>query len=346
MSEINNNNFLALTRENETSLAPFSFSDAAHHFEVWDTGVLLVAPKSPTNFDKAVVLSAGVHGNETAPIELINELITELLNAQLVLKRPVLFIFGNPASMNINKRFVVENMNRLFVGNHAKGTDVNGNSSNLERVRAKKLEEYVARFYERFQTPTRCLYDLHTAIKDSVYEKFAVYPYLHGKPWKKQEFELLRAMDVTTVMLMPTPATTFSYHASKVHDADSFTIELGKVRGFGENDKAKFEKAKMTLRDLICGIDVDPENFDEDNFVMFAVHRSIIKNFNDFQLGFSDSLPNFSQFQVGDTLASENGQDIVAEVEGEGIVFPNANVEIGQRAILTVIPTEVSKNSI
>lgn len=187
---------------------------------------------------------------------------------------------------------------------------------------------------------------MHTAIKDSAYEKFAVYPYLHGKPWKKSQFELLRAMDVTTVMLMPTPATTFSYHSSKVHDADSFTIELGKVRGFGENDKSKFESSKSTLRNLIKGIDVDENAFDESNFVMLAVHRSINKHFDDFELGFSDSLPNFSQFKKGEVLARENGQDIVAEIDGEGIVFPNANVEIGQRAILTVIPTQVADQTV
>jgi succinylglutamate desuccinylase len=38
-------------------------------------------------------------------------------------------------------------------------------------------------------------------------------------------------------------------------------------------------------------------------------------------------------------LASENGKDYIAEHEGEAIVFPNANVAIGQRALLTVVPT-------
>lgn len=346
MSEIKNNDFLALTRENEYVLTPTSFSDAFHRFEIVDTGVLKVVPLETKKFDLSVVLSAGVHGNETAPIELINELITELLQQQLILKRPVLFIFGNPPSMNIGKRFVVENMNRLFVGNHKKGLDANGDSSNIERLRAAKLEQYVADFFAEFSNTARCHYDLHTAIKDSAYEKFAVYPYLHGKPWKKSQFELLRAMDVTTVMLMPTPATTFSYHSSKVHDADSFTIELGKVRGFGENDKSKFESSKSTLRNLIKGIDVDENAFDESNFVMLAVHRSINKHFDDFELGFSDSLPNFSQFKKGEVLARENGQDIVAEIDGEGIVFPNANVEIGQRAILTVIPTQVADQTV
>ncbi|MDC2887888.1 succinylglutamate desuccinylase [Psychrosphaera algicola] len=346
MTNIKNNDFLALTRQHENHLPASRFEDNKHSFEIWDTGVLQVSPIGASKFDLAIVLSAGIHGNETAPIEMINELIKEILTKEITLKRPVLFIFGNPPSMNINKRFVIENLNRLFCSTYLNGVDINGDRTNLERQRAEKLEGYVARFYQTYDSENKCHYDLHTAIKDSVHEKFAVYPYIGNSPWKTQQFELLRAMDVTTVMLMQKPATTFSYHSSSVHGADSFTIELGKVRGFGENDKSKFEKAKVTLRNLMCGIDVDKTLFDEANFVMLKVHRSITKNYGDFELGFDDQLANFSEFKEGELLAKENGDDIVAEIDGEAIVFPNAAVEIGQRAILTVVPTSVSKSII
>lgn len=346
MTNIKNNDFLALTRQNEYHLPASRFEDDKHSFEIWDTGVLQISPLATTQFDLAIVLSAGVHGNETAPIEMINELINEILIKKITLSRPVLFIFGNPPSMNINQRFVVENLNRLFCSSYLEGVDINGDTTNIERQRAEKLEGYVAKFYQTYDTNEKCHYDLHTAIKDSVHEKFAVYPYIGNSPWKTKQFEVLRAMDVTTVMLMHKPATTFSYHSSSVHGADSFTIELGKVRGFGENDKSKFEKAKATLRNLMCGVDVDKAQFDEANFVMLKVHRSITKNYDDFALGFDDQLANFSEFNKGAILAKENGDDILAEIDGEAIVFPNAAVEIGQRAILTVVPTSVANNII
>jgi succinylglutamate desuccinylase len=40
-------------------------------------------------------------------------------------------------------------------------------------------------------------------------------------------------------------------------------------------------------------------------------------------------------------MASETGNEYRAQFEGEAVVFPNANVEIGQRALLTVIPTNI-----
>ncbi|MDP5208001.1 succinylglutamate desuccinylase/aspartoacylase family protein, partial [Alishewanella sp. SMS9] len=86
--------------------------------------------------------------------------------------------------------------------------------------------QYVTRFYEGAPAnEPRCLYDLHTAIRGSRFEKFAVYPFLHGKPWRKQQLQFLAACDVHTVLMMQTPASTFSYYASHSHGADAFTIE-------------------------------------------------------------------------------------------------------------------------
>ena len=58
-----------------------------------------------------------------------------------------------------------------------------------------------------------------------------------------------------------------------------------------------------------------------------------------FTLHFDDDTPNFSDFKAGTLLASEPGARYEAQQDGEAIVFPNANVAIGQRALLTVIPT-------
>jgi succinylglutamate desuccinylase len=346
MSLIPNNDFLTLTRQHEWHLSPFSLETDSHDVEVWDTGVIYFSPKGSKQTEKAYVFSSAVHGNETAPIEICDELIQSILTGKLMPVHPVLFIFGNVASINIGERFVEENMNRLFNGMHSKGVDPNGNESNDERVRAQKLEAYVTRFFEKYPNAERTHYDLHTAIRDSAHEKFAVYPFLHGKPWSKTQFEILRAMGVTTFLLMETPATTFSYYSSYVHGAHSFTIELGKVRSFGENDQSKFAAAKQTLSDLLVGKDFNGSSFDQDNYQMMRVFRTINKNHHDFQLSFSDDVANFTAFSKGDVLGTEAGTEIRAEQDGEAIVFPNANVALGQRAILIVLPSDVSHNLI
>ena len=346
MSHIPNNDFLSLTRQNEWHLEPFNIENDDYQIQVWDTGVIYFHPKAlPLEQTKqSFIFSSAVHGNETAPIEICDEIITQTLNGEFKPVYPVLFIFGNPASINIGKRFVEENMNRLFNGHHSKGADPQGRESNDERVRAEKLEQYVERFFGFYPESEKTHYDLHTAIRDSAHEKFAVYPYLHGEAWSKRQFEILRAMGVTTFLLMQKAATTFSYHSSFNHKAAAFTIELGKVRPFGENEQSKFAAAKQTLKDLLVGKVFTGEAFDPNNYQLLSVNREIIKNYDDFALNFSDDEANFKEYKQGEVIASENGADIRVEAPTEAIVFPNANVEIGQRAILMVIPTDVSDN--
>jgi len=346
MKQIPQNDFLKLTLQHPDHLDAFDIEHEHYQIQVWDTGVMFVTPKNPVDCDrnKALVLASAVHGNETAPIEIVNDMITNILSGNLKPVHPTLYLFGNPPSIIIGKRFVKENMNRLFSGYHSKGTDAEGNAVNDERIRAKKLEGYVTRFFDMFPGYERTHYDLHTAIRDSAHEKFAVYPYLHGKPWQREQFEILRSMGVKTVLIMKAPATTFSYYASNTHGAYSFTIELGKVRPFGENDQSKFAAARDTLISLVEGREVDPSQFSEENFQIMEVYRSINRNHQDFVLNFPDDEANFTEYQAGDVLAIEDGVEIKADVDGEAIVFPNADVDIGQRALLTVIPTSVMDN--
>lgn len=341
MTQIPNNDFLTLTRDNPESLAPFSLNHDSLDIEVWDTGVIYIAPKS-NNFERVYIFSSAIHGNETAPIEVCDQIITDILGSKIEVTCPTLFIYGNPQSINIEKRFVKHNLNRLFCGAHGITNDSEYDKADSEFQRAFKLEEYVTRFFNKYPTSHKTHYDLHTAIRDSAHEKFAVYPFLHGKPWHKQQFETVRAMGVTTFLLMQKPATTFSYYSSKHHGAHSFTIELGKVRRFGENDASKFAASKQTVIDLLKGETYSGDKFDKSHYQLMTVYREINKQYDDFSLCFADDTANFAEFKQGDVLASENGNNIMVEKDGEAIVFPNANVEIGQRAILTVLPTDIS----
>ncbi|WP_372761105.1 succinylglutamate desuccinylase [Pseudoalteromonas sp.] len=334
--------FLTLSRANEWHLAPGAFNLAnGTAVTIHDTGVIEFQPQLNTNKD--VVLSSAVHGNETAPIEICDQLIKDIILGKLLLKQRVLFIFGNPQSINIGKRFVEENLNRLFNGHHT----VENVAMNNERRRAAKLEQYVSDFFARGNAHSaRCHYDLHTAIRGSKNEKFAVYPFLHGKPWKKSQLQFLLSCGVNTVLMMKSPATTFSYYSSFVHGADSFTIELGQVKPFGENDMARFEKTKQTLTALISQENIEYPEFNAKDFELFTVHRTINRTEQNFSFPFSDSAENFTGFAKGELLASDGDTHYYADVAGEAIIFPNANVAIGQRALLTVIPMQIDNNFI
>lgn len=337
---INSGDFLTLSRDNEWHLEASEFAlENGTRVTVHDTGVIEFQPQGTTTKD--VVLSSAVHGNETAPIEICDELIKTIIKGELALNQRVLFIFGNPKSINIGLRFVEENLNRLFNGHHT----VEGVPMNDERKRAAKLEEYVTDFFTRGeQGSARYHYDLHTAIRGSKNEKFAVYPYLHGKPWKKSQLQFLLSCGVNTVLMMKSPATTFSYYSSFVHDADSFTVELGQVKPFGENDMARFAKTKQTLTALISQKEVQYPQFNASDFELIAVHRTINRTQQDFSFPFSDDAENFTGFAKGELLATDGDTPYYADVEGEAIIFPNAHVALGQRALLTVIPMQVDSN--
>lgn len=333
--------FLALSRAHEWQLDPFSFSlDNGTTVEVWDSGVICFTPAG--GGDKDIVLSSAIHGNETAPIEICDRLIKKIITGALTISQRVLFIFGNPASINIAQRFVEENLNRLFSGNHSQGEGL----VNKERHRALALEHYVERFYTAGGESGRyrCHYDLHTAIRGSKNEKFAVYPYLHGKPWKKSQFEFLLACGVNTFLLMKAPATTFSYYSSHQFNADAFTVELGKVRPFGQNDSRQFAATEQTLTALLCADELPTQAFRASDFNFFDVYRTVDKHSEDFRLNFASDCENFTDFPIGYVLAEDGDKQIIVDTEGEAIIFPNAAVALGQRALLTVIPMDISGN--
>ncbi|WP_299078179.1 succinylglutamate desuccinylase [uncultured Paraglaciecola sp.] len=335
-------NFLDLSR------AQASLFSSAFHFSIDEHTRVNVMAEGIISFepvlqgDKDIVLSCGVHGNETAPIEICDDIVKRILTGDIVVKQRVLFLFGNLPAMDIAERFVEENMNRLFSGEHQNLAA--GQKMNHERRRAKQLEQAVERFYlsvEQDAGRERLHYDLHTAIRASKNDKFAVYPFQNGKQWDKYQLQILLACGVNTILLSGSPTTTFSYFSVKQFNAQAFTVELGKVKPFGQNDMDNFSAVKTTLTHLICDKPLNLKPFSADDFLIYEVNQVINKAQDDFTLNFAADAPNFSDFPKGHLLASETGGEYRAEFAGEAIVFPNADVEIGQRALLTVIPTHI-----
>lgn len=302
-------------------------------------GIICFEPEESGNKD--VVYSCGIHGNETAPIEICDELVQRIFREDIVLKHRLLVLFGNLPAMDIAERFVEENMNRLFSGEHA-NAEV---PQNDERRRAALLEAEVERFFKSVegQERSRYHYDLHTAIRDSKNEKFAVYPFTHGKPRSEAQLVFLQKCGVSTILLSESPTTTFSYFSARQFDAHAFTVELGKVRPFGENDMTRFEAAKQTLTQLVTQDDIDLSGFDAATFDIYRVNQIINRQTETFELCFDDDTPNFTDYKQGTILAKDGDISYSAQQDGEAIVFPNAKVALGQRALLTVVPASLNE---
>ena len=333
---LDSKDFLALTLANPETLGDeFSFTLGEHtRVEVWDTGVIVFEPVQAQGKD--VILSCGVHGNETAPIELSNTLIKQLLQQKIIAKQRTLFLIGNPLAINNGTRIIDENMNRLFSGEHSNPPGL----VNPERVRAKKLEAYVDRFFKGAAAGRqRIHYDLHTAMRASKHEKFAIYPYRPGRAYSAEQIMFLAASGVDTVLFHHEPTTTFSYFSSEQYGADAFTIELGKVYPMGQNDMTRFIAAQEMFMRLITDKPLALEPFSADKVNLYQVCRVINKHFDDFEFTFATDVENFRSFPKGFVLAREGGQEIKVEQECESIVFPNAKVPIGNRTVICLIPS-------
>ncbi|GLS84461.1 succinylglutamate desuccinylase [Paraferrimonas haliotis] len=297
---------------------------------------------------KAIVLSCGIHGNETAPIEICNDIVNQLLKGELHCAHRLMVQFGNLEAMLIGQRFVEENLNRLFSGAHGIRPDDKSNLSeplNPERRRAFALEQHTRQFFQQ-ETDTkahRIHYDLHTAIRDSAHERFAIYPFRHGKPYRKSQLAFLDKCGVDTVLISEQPTTTYSYFSSNEFGADAFTVELGKVKPFGENHHDDFAKARNALIELVS----KPQptiNMDAwQHMNLYQINQVIEKQSQSFRLAFDDQTANFTPFAKGQAIAYEDEQALTATQDDERIVFPNANVPVGQRALLTVIPADLSQ---
>ncbi len=306
--------------------------NASTHVASPISGVVIFTPLAPHKSEKHIVFSCGVHGNETAPIEICNQLIKEIADGTLKLTHAVMFIFGNIPAIQKQTRFIEENLNRLFA------PDISGDS--LEVPRAKALMTQVSQFFEQ-ASGERHHYDLHTAIRESKNEKFAVYPYLHGKPYNKAELQFMSDCGVNTILLSQSSTTTFSYYSSRYHDAHAFTVELGKVKPFGQNDMSRFVEVNNMLRHLLQDEVLALTPYSECPLELYKVNQVINRTKEDFTLHFADDVANFTDFEEGSLLASEPGAKYYATRTGEAIVFPNAHVAIGQRALLTVLPCEL-----
>lgn len=297
-------------------------------FTLAGPGLLELIPDTPGSAARACVLSAGIHGNETAPIELLGESLARLEAGLLRLGAPVLVILGNPEAICRGERFVATNLNRLFRRDLTE--------AGMEPARARELMAAVDAFFAHHAEYARLHYDLHTAIRDSRYPRFAVSPFA-ATAVSSEQWRWLAAADLQAVLHQHQHSWTFSHYAKHYHGAQAFTLELGRVRPFGANDLTALAPMGRLLDALIAG-DAPPEA-EPQRLAFFRVAHELKRQGEAFRLCFPDDTPNFTEFAPGTRLAEDGvaGSFTVGETPLH-VVFPNAEVELGARAALLVRP--------
>ena len=294
-------------------------------------GALEVRPPEGQDSGLDLLLSAGIHGNETAPIELLESLLHGIASGELKPRARLLFLFGNPEAMRRGIRYVERDVNRLFNGRHAA-------ASGSEALRAGELEHLAAAFFS-LPGRKRLHYDLHTAIRGSKIEQFALYPWKAGRVHSRLELARLQAAGMKAALLQNKPSITFSAYTYEQLEAEAFTLELGKARPFGHNQEVDLSRLDTRLRQIIE--DSEPlvdEHLEE--MVLFNVAREVIKHSDSFRLHLPDDIENFTELAQGYLLAEDpGGSRWIVEEQGARIIFPNPQVAVGLRAGILIVPS-------
>jgi succinylglutamate desuccinylase len=328
--------WLACTLAHASSSLPessLSLSDGTHISRKANGILWLEPPAGRANSNsEALIVSAGVHGNETAPIEVLNGLVSELLEGKWSLACPLLLILGNPTAMVAGERFLDVNMNRLFNGAHGKPE----HRDLPEGQRAALIEAVCSEFQQAHPELALSHYDLHTAIRPSKRERFALYPFVPGRSVQQSQVAFLVEAEVTTLLLQHKASTVFSAFTAQRLNAESFTVELGKVEPFGQNDLARFRGIESALRRRFSGQPAPVGLPGAEVMTVFEVVHEVLNTGPSFRFHVPDDVANFTEYAPGTVIWEDGTTCYQVGHQPEAIVFPNPAVPVGQRVGLMI----------
>jgi succinylglutamate desuccinylase len=302
------------------------FSDAG--FTVGQPAKGILSIKSGTA-RASVVVSVGVHGDETGPIEVVAHVLEALAREPQALAVDLLVCVGNIDAIAAGKRFIDADLNRMF-------RPVRGSLAGAaEAARADTMIAATAAFFDG-AGPVRWHLDLHTAIRPSVYPTFAIVPDLIAEEGKRSLIGWLGQAAIGAIIMNPQSAGTYSYYSAEFHGAAASTVELGRVGTLGQNDLSLFADVHEALDGLLRGAAPKAPKIASH---VFKVAQEIMKLSDGFKMAFDRSTQNFTALHEGDVIATDGDTVYRVKHPEELVVFPNPDVRVGLRAGLMVVRT-------
>ena len=321
------------------AIAAGDFADLASRLAHAGLKTSLPAPAmlridSPAPTSTRLLLSVGVHGNETGPIDMLAPLLEALALAPHRLAVDLLIVVGNPAAIAAARRFIDADLNRMFGG--ARGS-LDGSA---EATRADLIMQASADFFNAAADQgnlRRWHLDLHTAIRRSRYPRFAIIPAAADDPAQRELTTWLGSADIEAVVFNGEPALTYSAYTAHSLGAISATVELGQVGALGQNALAPLARTQAAIARLLSA-QAEPDVADLP--IRFRIAQEIVKRAEDFQMTVGKDAENFTALAPGALIAADAIQSLRVGALPEHVVFPNPDVLVGQRAGLMVVQIE------
>ncbi len=323
------------------SLAQADFSDFANRFasagyqvHLPAKGIMQVIAGSGKNDSDtaraAVLLSVGVHGDETGPIELVAHLLDQIANEGTALAVDLLVVVGNIAAIAAGKRYLDADLNRMFRRERSAAL-----AQAREAQRADEIMQATTAFFSQ-AGKQRIHLDLHTAIRRSFYPTFAIVPDIIPDAERLKLNALLGSGGIGAIIRNPKSAGTYSYFSCEHCGAAGTTVELGRVGILGQNDLHQFAAMSASINGVLRGdASLIPAASQAPH--VFVMAQEIMKLSNDFTMSFDRDTQNFTSLSQGQLIASDGEKQYVVQHPEEFVVFPNPNVQVGQRAGLMVV---------
>jgi succinylglutamate desuccinylase len=304
------------------------FRDAGFTVALPAKGIMTVKAAAGPARD-SVLVSVGVHGDETGPIEMVAHAVEALSREPRQLSVDLMLCVGNIDAIRAGKRFIDADLNRMF---RAERGSLAGSS---EAVRADVMIAATAQFFEG-AGPVRWHLDLHTAIRASHYPMFAIVPELLADEGKRALIGWLGEAAIGAIIMNPKSAGTYSYHSAEHHGALGATVELGRVGTLGQNDLSQFADVSAAFNRLLCG---EPPQPTRKQPHVFKVAQEVVKLSDGFSMSVGRETQNFTALKRGEVIATDGDTVYTVKHDEELVVFPNPDVRVGLRAGLMVVRT-------
>jgi succinylglutamate desuccinylase len=302
------------------------FRDAGLTVGLPAKGVLTVKLAGADAARPAVLLSVGVHGDETGPIEMVAHAVEALSRSPRELAVDLMLCVGNIDAIAAGKRFIDADLNRMF---RRERGDLAGT---FEAGRADALIAATGDFFDG-AGPQRWHLDLHTAIRASRYPKFAIVPELIEESARRRLIAWLGQGGIEAVIMNPQSAGTYSWWTAEQHGAAGSTVELGRIGTLGQNDLSQFAAMSDALHGLLRGAPARPGGAP----IVFNTAQSITKLSDAFRMSFGRDTENFTPLKQGEVIATDGDTVYTVKHGEEFVVFPNPDVRVGLRAGIMVV---------